>query len=244
LRAAFPPFIFQPFKTIYMSQSSRISLVTTPHKGIRFAFPLLSVKAGSLDYTDKKAVAELKKELVEFGGLLEEHAELENKFILKNLEERVPGSARHDEADHEQLEFLQEQLMAKLELILSPTTAPAEAPALGYAFYQDLCMLHAAHLEHMMEEETVTQQLMWQHFSDEELLAIHGQIMACIPPPMMLAWSKYILPAMNPAEREAMLKGIQAGAPAPFFEQIMSIAQATLTATDFEKLEVSLSEMA
>ncbi len=225
-----------------MSQSSRFSLVTTPHKGIRYAFPLLSMKAGSLDFTDKKAVADLKEQLVEFGELLEEHADLENRFILKPLEERVPGSANHDEADHEQLELLQEQLIAKLDSILSSNAE--EAVKLGYEFYQDLSMLHAAHLEHMMEEETVTQNLMWQHFSDEELFAIHGQIMACIPPPMMLSWSKYILPALNPAEREAMLKGMQAGAPAPFFEQVMGIAQATLSANDFEKLEESLSQMA
>ncbi|MCB0521917.1 MAG: hypothetical protein H6577_27250 [Lewinellaceae bacterium] len=227
-----------------MSQSSRLSLVVTPHKGIRYAFPQLSIKAGSLDYADKRAVADLKDKMTEFGELLEEHADLENRFILTALEERAPGSASHDEGDHEQLYFLQEKLMAKLDKILSPTVSPADAARLGYEFYQDLSMLHAAHLEHMMEEETVTQTLMWQHFTDAELMAIHGQIVSSIPPQMMLAWSQYILPALNPAEREEMLKGIQANAPAPFFEQIMSVAKSALAASDFEKLEESLMQHA
>jgi hypothetical protein len=224
--------------------SSKISLVLTPHKGIRYAFPQLSIKAGNIDYTDKTAVEDLKALLVEFGDLLEEHAHIENEFILKPLEVRLPGSTEHDTNDHERLYALQEELIAKLDSILDPAISPDEAQRTGYEFYQNLSELHAAHLEHMLEEERVTQTLMWQHFTQEEMLSLHQQIIRNIPPDKMLAWMKYILPALNPAERREMLGGMQAGAPAPFFERVMAVAERVLPFSDFEKLEDALAQKA
>ncbi len=168
-----------------MKHSTRPSLVVTPHKGIRFAFAQLIMKAGSLDYTDKSKVAQLKAELDEFGGLLEEHAHLENEFILKSLEQRLPGSAQHDEEDHVVLETLQAAVFEKLEAILDPRISDASAHAMGYAFYQDLGKLYAAHLEHMLEEETVTQALLWEHFSDAEIIGLHVQIVRSNPCELM-----------------------------------------------------------
>jgi hypothetical protein len=223
-----------------MEQSTRPSLVVTPHKGIRYAFAQLIMKAGNLDYTDKAQVADLKSQLDEFGGLLEEHAHLENEFILKSLEQRVPGSADHDEQDHVALEALQVEVLAKLEAILDPRLSDTKARAMGYAFYQDLGKLYAAHLEHMLEEETVTQPLLWKHFSDMEIIGLHVQIVRSIPPEVMLSWAKYLIPALNLNERIELLAGIQAGAPPAFFEQVMAIAKKTLPTPDVLKLESKL----
>ncbi|MBK9014010.1 MAG: hemerythrin domain-containing protein [Saprospiraceae bacterium] len=223
-----------------MTQPARPSLVVTPHKGIRHAFSQLSLIAGNTDYNNKYEVAELKEQLEEFGELLEEHAHLENEFILKALEAKVPGSSDHDEQDHLDLEAQQTELLAKLEELLDPTISPAEANQKGYGFYQDLSKLHTAHLEHMLEEEQVTQALTWQHFTDEEIMGLHVQIIQHIPPAKMLAWMKYILPALNHGERVGLLKGMQAGAPAAFFEQVMSIAEMVLPSLAFKKLENNL----
>jgi len=223
-----------------MEHSTRPSLVVTPHKGIRYAFAQLIMKAGSLDYTDKFKVTQFKAELDEFGGLLEEHAHLENEFILKSLEQRVPGSSRHDEQDHVALEALQNSVFAKLEAILDPRISEAKASASGYAFYQELSKLYAAHLEHMLEEETVTQALLWEHFSDAEIIGLHVQIVRSIPPAVMLSWAKYLIPALNLSERTELLAGIQAGAPPSFFEQVMAIAEETLPMAEFHQLESKL----
>lgn len=227
-----------------MKSLSKPSLVVTPHKGIRYAFAQISMVAGNTDYTDKAEVAKLKAQLEEFGDLLEEHANTENEFVLKALEARMPGSADHDTEDHEHLEETQTKLLEKLDGILQSWFTPDQARQVGYSFYQDLSQLHAAHLEHMLEEEQVTQVLMWTHFTDEEMLDIHHQIIQHIPPAKMLAWMKYILPALNHEERLGLLKGLQAGAPAPFFEQVMSVAEAVLPSKAFEKLDGALMQAA
>lgn len=224
-----------------MNQSPRVSLIVTPHKGIRNFLAQLSLQAGSIDYSSREAVAELKQRFEEVGLLLEEHAASENNFILPALEARVPGSAAHDEADHEELHQLQDSLLAQLNHILDSGAAGEEAQQLGYAFYQGLSRLHAGHLEHMLEEETGTQVLMWQHFTDEEMMQVHGQVIRSIAPNVMLTWMKYILPAQAPAERLQLLGGLQANAPEPFFRQVMEVAKGVLSTPELTWLEKKLS---
>lgn len=224
-----------------MNQSPRVSLIVTPHKGIRNFLAQLSLQAGSIDYSSREAVAELKQRFEEIGLLLEEHAASENNFILPALEARVPGSAAHDEADHEELHQLQDSLLAQLNHILDSGAAGEEAQQLGYAFYQGLSRLHAGHLEHMLEEETGTQVLMWQHFTDEEMMQVHGQVIRSIAPNVMLTWMKYILPAQAPAERLQLLGGLQANAPEPFFRQVMEVAKGVLSTPELTWLEKKLS---
>ncbi len=226
-----------------MSHSPRVSLITTPHKGIRNFLAQLSLQAGAIDYADRGAVEELKKRFEEIGLLLEEHAASENNFILPALEARAPGSTAHDEADHEELHRLQDSLLAQLNHILDSGAAAQEARQLGYAFYQGLSRLHAGHLEHMLEEETGTQALMWQHFTDEEMMQIHGQVIRSIAPPVMLTWMKYILPAQTPAERAQLLGGLQANAPAPFFRQALGVAREVLPASAYIQLEADLTSV-
>jgi len=223
-----------------MDQSTRVSLVATPHKGIRNFLSQLSLQAGATDYADQAAVEALKQHFEEICVLLEEHAASENNFILPALEARVPGSAAHDEADHEELHQLQDSLAGKLGQILNSSMPEQQARRLGYEFYQGLSRLHAAHLEHMLEEETVTQSLMWQHFTDEELLQINGQIIRSIAPGIMLIWMKYILAAQAPSERVQLLGGLQANAPAPFFQQVMEVAKEVLSPRAYAQLEGEL----
>jgi hypothetical protein len=96
----------------------------------------------------------------------------------------------------------------------------------------------------MLEEEQVTQALLWDNFVDEEIMALHFQIVSNIPPGKMLAWVQYLLPGLNHAERTQLLKGMQMGAPAEFFAQVMERAEAALPSEAFEALEEELMERA
>lgn len=218
-------------------------MFTTPHKGIRNFLPQLSMLAGSCNYSDPEEVIVLKERLEEALELLEEHAQAENDIILAALEEKAPGSGTHDQEDHHKLHQMQDKLLACLNHIASPGIRPEEAMRLGNELYQDISLLHAAHLEHMVEEETVTQSLLWQHFTDEELLQLQGRIIGSMNPELLLKWWAYILPAQNPIERLKLLTNVQASTPAEFFEQVMAVAKKNLPASAFEKLTAGLALM-
>ena len=71
-----------------------------------------------------------------------------------------------------------------------------------------------------------------QHASADELMSITMTIRTSVPPPDMVVFLKYMLPAMNPAERAAMLGGMKAGAPPEIFEMFWSAATDCLGEAD------------
>lgn len=224
-----------------MNQSPRFSSFSTPHKGIRNFLSQLSLHAGSCDYSDPQDIAVLKERLEEAMELLEEHAQVENDIILSALEERAPGSGAHDQEDHRRLHQMQDILLAKMHEIANPATRPGETARLGAELYQGISLLFAEHLEHMAEEENVTQKLLWDHFSDHELMQLQGRIIGSMKPELLLKWWSYILPAQSPMERLKLMANVQASAPPAFFEQIMAVAQKNLPEQAFSKLAASLA---
>lgn len=211
-----------------MSAPARVSLVEFPHKGIRNILSQLSLLAGSTDFTDKEAVSLLKTRTAEIMAMLDEHAQIENDLIIPLLEGKVPAGAIHDREDHDAIHLKQEDLLRQLDVLLSPGITPAAAIAAGKTFYQDLSLLHAAHLNHMMEEERGSQVLIWQHYTDDELRQVQGKIMQRLDPALKLSWMRYMLPAFNPAERQLMLAIQKANAPEHFWLKLEELAREIL----------------
>jgi hypothetical protein len=66
-------------------------------------------------------------------------------------------------------------------------------------------------------EETTHNALLWARYTDAELLAIHAALVGSIPPEEMAFALRWMLPAMNPQERCAMLADMRDNAPAEAF---------------------------
>jgi len=110
------------------------------------------------------------------------------------------------------------------------------AAAVGGARFQHLDHLHlqlsvfiGENLVHMNLEETEHNAVLWACYSDEELHASHERIIAAIPPQEMQATMRWMIPAVNPAERAGMLLGMRAGGAAA--DRRMSPGQVRLRST-------------
>jgi hypothetical protein len=68
--------------------------------------------------------------------------------------------------------------------------------------------------------------------SPDELFKIQMNIRGSVPPPDMCIFLGYMLPAMTPDERVAMLGGMKMGAPPEIFEMFWGAASDCLTATE------------
>jgi len=107
--------------------------------------------------------------------------------------------------------------------------ADAQAAHLrGLAHYDSLNKFIAVYLQHLDREDNVTQTLLWQYFTDQELMAMSGQIQSSNAPDLMLTWLKYILPALPHHERQMMFGGMRQMAPPPFVEAALGVAKAVL----------------
>jgi hypothetical protein len=218
----------------------RYKTYDAPHKGLRNALSQLSLMAGHTDYAVPEEVAELHRLGSRVFGILTMHAQDETSVTLAHLETRCAGCSRHDAEDHEQIHLMQQGLEDQLNAINTGTTNKKNMTEAGDEFYLAFSEFHGRYLEHIAEEERVTQLLLWQHFTDEELHAHRGEVMAGMPPPTLLIWFEFIIPAQTRAERIALLTGFKQLAPPAFFAEGMAVVQKVLPAPQYEQLETTL----
>lgn len=222
-------------KNVWTNQH-RLPVFDVPHKGVRNALSQLSLLAGQTDYTTPAAVTRLYRLGKQVFRMLALHAADENEVSLKHLESRAPGIATHNLEEHEDLEVLQHELETQLEEMHVHSSDGADVSEQGASFYKKFSVLHAAQLEHMLEEEQETQIAMWQYFTDEELLSQRRETIGRNKPEDLCLMLRFIIPAQNHAERVHLLRGMRASAPASLFTTLLGILQEVLPGEEFARL--------
>ncbi len=198
------------------------------HKGLRNILSQFSLLAGKTDYSDNREIEKLKKLGDEMFFLLTHHLHTENEDLLKPLEERVHGASKHDLDDHVRLEKLQ----GTIALQLSKLDGKQEQET-GHTFYLSFTGFHSQYLEHILQEELVTEKLLLDHFTAEELQENSMRIMQKVEFPVLLLSLKYIIPAQSLNENIRLLKAFRTNAPAEAFQAVLDIVKPEMTEEDF-----------
>ena len=155
------------------------------------------------------------------------------------MEARRPGSTRqtaHDHVEHE-------RALAELDRLIGfvSASAGAERAAAASSLYRRLALFVAENLEHMGIEERDNMAVLWAEYSDEELAALEASIVAAVPPALMAVATRWMMSALNHAERVGMLQGMRQAAPTEVFEGVLAIARGNLAARDWAKLADALA---
>lgn len=215
---------------------SRVRSFDTPHKGLRSLLSKFSLLAGITDYSDPAELERLKRLGNDLFTFLTEHAHVENSILLEALEQRCPGASSHDRHDHEVIEQMQESLMHSLSVMQAETAAVR-----AHEFYLAFSRFHSLYLDHIHWEETQTEKLFWEFFSDEELLELRAKITQSFSMETLLLSMKYILPAQSPAERLQLLSAFKSKAPEPVFRMVMETIRPEMEAPAFALLDSALN---
>lgn len=180
----------------------RVDLYTTIHKGIRSLLFETTTAAARLDPLQDASVDALVAQLERVVGFLEEHAEHEDREVLRALRAIAPDLEASLAAEHQRLDDLQHRVIVAGEAltVAGPATRAVRAAELCRLLNQ----LTAAHLAHMHREETEANGALWGALDDGELLAIQHRIVGSIAPARHDEWMSFALPAMSPAERLRM----------------------------------------
>lgn len=91
----------------------------------------------------------------------------------------------------------------------------------------------------MLREEQAHNAVLWAHYSDEELIALHDELVASIPPDKMALHFRWILPSVSHAERVGMLQGMRQGTPSEVLASQLDMARPLLQARDWFKLKAA-----
>jgi len=214
----------------------RMNIFAFAHKGLRLALSKLTILAGKTDYSNSNSLHAIKSLTAEVLELLRLHAAAEDNIILPALEKRAPKSTARILADHQDLEGSIAVFSAQLDAIT--TSSP---PGQGAGFYVALFHFYANYLIHMSMEETEINPVIWDHFTDEEIMAWQGEIMTSLSQEQILSFYKYMVPALNPQEQTVLLGGFKTSSPVEEFDAVMTILEGIMSDREYSLLQSMLS---
>ena len=219
------------------SQAPRQGMFIPIHKGLRRYMADALVAVGCTDHEDAESVAATVASVRGLVELCRVHLHAENQFIHPAMEARRPGSSRSTADEHVGHEAAFETLIADVQAV-ERSAGRNRATALA-VLYQRLALFVADNFEHMFEEETHNQSVLWEAYTDDELRAIEAAIVASHTPEVSAVALKWMLPALSPSERVALLSGAREGMPREAFEGLLSFGVSLLSERDGLKLRAA-----
>ena len=208
--------------TNYVPDETRHNFYHAIHKALRLGHCRMLPALGSLDYRDRAKTEAVMADLRGLLSVARGHLEGENREIHAALEERAPGASAHaaDNHDSHEASFAEiEELIRAVEQADVPQRELA-----GRRLYRRYAVFAAHDLEHMNVEETELLTALHEAFTDAELKAMEGRIIAAVPPEKMMAVMKLMAPALNHAERVELLAKMQQAMPEAAFKTLLAAA--------------------
>jgi hypothetical protein len=220
--------------------SHRFNMYQSVHKGLRAFMADTLTKVGQTDYTDAVEREEAAARLRSLLHVCAEHLAHENQFVHSAMERRQPGSAQRCAGEH--VEHLAQ--IASLNACLDHALASTPGAKAWQQLYHALSLFVAENFEHMLLEEREHNQVLWQHYSDEELIEIHDALLASVPPDEMAVHFRWMVPQLSHPERVGMLSGMRQGMPPEVFAAQLTLARPLLDERAWRKLSAALEAAA
>jgi len=222
-----------------VAELPRHNIYALIHKALRLAMAETLPAVGRLDAADAGEVSDAIVRVRELIAFCRHHLEVENALVHPAIEARTAGVTARIAAEHVE----HEASMAALERsVESLARAPAAGrAAAAFELYAKLACFVGENLVHMNEEETAHNRALWATYSDAELIELENTIKAQQSPEQMERVLRWMLPAMSPAERAALVRGVRRAAPPPVYAGIVALARTHVDATGWRKLETALA---
>ncbi|MFI8221511.1 hemerythrin domain-containing protein [Streptomyces sp. NPDC085932] len=185
---------------------SKIDLYRNVHMGQRARLFTLAIELGAADITQSGAAAEQADRCLAMTQELRQHADHEDTFIHQLLRERAPEAADALDAEHIRLDAAFGALDERARAL--PDTPIEALPDAQHALYLALNEMISAYLAHLHVEETVAMPALWQYAGEEELRAVFTAFRSSRTPEQGLDDLRKMLPALPPASREAIVRGL------------------------------------
>ena len=214
--------------------ATRFDMYLAIHKGLRAFMTDVLTTIGRIDASDAIEGANAVSQVRNLLELCRGHLFTENQFLHTAMDARRRGSACVTANEHVQQEEVLERIEAKLLAIERSSVADRDGKFLS--LYRELALFVADNFQHMLVEERDNNETLWSLYTDEELHAIHQDLLRSIEPVKMKLYLRWILPHVTPGDRKAILSGMQKELPAPAFEQVLSFIRPHLIDRDWTKL--------
>ncbi len=197
-----------------------------------------SRQIGLTDFADDAVTQETLATLDRTIGFLREHRGHEDVHVHPALESKVPGITARFAEDHEEDDALTneiEQLAVRIR-----SASGAQRVELGVEVHERWNAYVGIYLGHLYREETELQQALWDHLTEEQLIAMDAAIARDIPPERMGDWLTEMCASYNPDEISLILNIVKAEAPPEVFQGVTQLAESVMEPAIWEKVRARI----
>lgn len=208
------------------------------HKALRALMTDTLVCLGRMDGNDPEEFTETTQRVLKLLAFCRSHADHENRFIHPALEARAEGATRFVEEDHE----AHDREIANLieATVKLQKCVPERRSADGNVLYRSLALFIARNFEHLHIEEVVHNAVLWKHYSDVEIGAMHEALLRSLTPQETGFILRWLIPFLSPSERSLTMSKMRETAPPGAFVAALESVKPHLSERDWSKLLTSL----
>jgi len=222
--------------------TNRYNVFNNIHKGLRGMLYDTGAMIQRTDFSQQTAVVTVNR-VNWVMDIFDEHARHEDLYLLPLAFRNNEALAREFEKEHEVDHRLSDDLRSALKSWLQSDNE-GERAATGQAIFFAFNEFTAFNLYHMNKEENVLLLNLWNHYTDQDLLAAEASIVQSIEPSTLLEESKWMMRSISNPEIIGWLTGIRHHAPPPVFEMYLSLAGQELPADRFTEIARALEVLA
>jgi hypothetical protein len=216
-----------------------IDLYRDIHKGVRNALFRVTFRAGCVDPTDDDSVKTLVADVHDVMTFLAAHHHHEDTPALLDLIDAYAPELRAEiEAAHVRADVAIDELPSIADELAA--TAVAERDRVAHQLYLALAAFTGSYLAHLDDEETNLMSVLSERAPQSEILAVNVAILSAIPLDDKRRGMKYMLPALDGADRIALLGQAKLASPPEVFERLRTVAEDVLTPDEYRAVAAGL----
>jgi hemerythrin-like domain-containing protein len=154
----------------------------------------------------------------------ERHAYHEDNFVLPAIQSFAPQMVENFEHEHIEDNALGECLKHLVNVYEAAET-DGERLYAGSAIIKTFRDFLVFNLNHMAKEEIEVNQVLWQHYTDQQLIEMNAKLSATIPAEEKAFTAKWMMRSINKVEAIAWLNGVRQTAPQHVFQSLVDLAE-------------------
>lgn len=219
----------------------RVNIFNQIHKGLRAMLYDTGLALQLTDFTNAKEAEEVLAKLEMVLNAFLKHAEHEDHFILPVVEKHSKELMQEFDQEHEKDEFMTHRLHSLVNTFQQNNSDQARVEN-GEKIFRAFNEFIAFNLYHMNKEEEKLNQLLWAHYTDEQILDIQRELVKTIAPEENMVVSQWMMRGISDPEIVNWLKSIKNEAPYFVFQGIIGLAEQVLPAERWERIQCRLTE--
>lgn len=217
-------------------ETQRINIFNIIHKSLRAILYDTSILLQQTDFSNEEESETCIKKIESVIRLFASHAHKEDTIILPVIRKYDAVTATLFDSEHGTDEMLSDQVTNKIDALRLASTKASKDKA-GRQLYYLFIEFVAFNLIHMNKEECLLNEILWEHYSDAELIELNNTIKSKVSREEMEELLPWMLKGISNMELIEFLMTVKDTAPLQDFGIVFQIAENIPPAERWEKVK-------